>query len=177
MNNIFKYIKLKLVAFGLISTLTTLNAETSETLVFIGDDLQTGISYTNMRYDSFGQKSMLLGENYNKNKLSYIKPDGYKWIKMKHDGENQDTLTFQNTNNYAFLQRKNLKESILYVTGRLSNEMVVKCVMHKIPIVVSKAAVTFEGIKAANEHGVTLIGFAREHRMNVYTHSGRVKID
>ncbi|MCG3701385.1 formate dehydrogenase accessory sulfurtransferase FdhD [Aliarcobacter butzleri] len=75
------------------------------------------------------------------------------------------------------LQRKNLKESILYVTGRLSNEMVVKCVMHKIPIVVSKAAVTFEGIKAANEHGVTLIGFAREHRMNVYTHSGRVKID
>ena len=39
MNNIFKYIKLKLVAFGLISTLTTLNAETSETLVFIGDDL------------------------------------------------------------------------------------------------------------------------------------------
>ncbi|MFW2441882.1 formate dehydrogenase accessory sulfurtransferase FdhD, partial [Aliarcobacter butzleri] len=73
--------------------------------------------------------------------------------------------------------RKNLKESILYVTGRLSNEMVVKCVMHKIPIVVSKAAVTFEGIKAANEHGVTLIGFAREHRMNVYTHSGRVKID
>ncbi|MCG3691403.1 formate dehydrogenase accessory sulfurtransferase FdhD [Aliarcobacter butzleri] len=75
------------------------------------------------------------------------------------------------------LQRKNLKESVLYVTGRLSNEMVVKCVMHKIPIVVSKAAVTFEGIKAANEHGVTLIGFAREHRMNVYTHSGRVKID
>ena len=75
------------------------------------------------------------------------------------------------------LQRKNLKESILYVTGRLSNEMVVKCVMNKIPIVVSKAAVTFEGIKAANEHGVTLIGFAREHRMNVYTHSGRVKID
>ncbi|MCG3670734.1 formate dehydrogenase accessory sulfurtransferase FdhD [Aliarcobacter butzleri] len=75
------------------------------------------------------------------------------------------------------LQRKNLKESILYVTGRLSNEMVVKCVMHKIPIVVSKAAVTFEGIKVANEHGVTLIGFAREHRMNVYTHSGRVKID
>ena len=63
MNNIFKYIKLKLVAFGLISTLTTLNAETSETLVFIGDDLQTGISYTNMRYDSFGQKSMLLVEN------------------------------------------------------------------------------------------------------------------
>ncbi|WP_418185332.1 formate dehydrogenase accessory sulfurtransferase FdhD [Aliarcobacter vitoriensis] len=75
------------------------------------------------------------------------------------------------------MARKDLKKSVLYVTGRLSNEMVVKCVMHKIPIVVSKAAVTFEGIKAASEHGVTLIGFAREHRMNVYTHSGRVKVD
>ncbi|HJE02905.1 formate dehydrogenase accessory sulfurtransferase FdhD [Aliarcobacter thereius] len=77
----------------------------------------------------------------------------------------------------ATIARKDLKKSILYVTGRLSNEMVVKCVMHKIPIVVSKAAVTYEGIKAANEHGVTLIGFAREHKMNVYTHSGRVKVD
>jgi FdhD protein len=53
-------------------------------------------------------------------------------------------------------------------------EMVVKCVMHKIPIVVSKAAVTFQGIKAANEHGITLIGFARGNKMNIYTHSGRI---
>jgi len=77
----------------------------------------------------------------------------------------------------ATLSKKDIKKSILYVSGRLSNEMVVKCVMHKIPIVVSKAAVTFEGIKAANEHGITLVGFAREHRMNIYTHSARVQID
>jgi len=75
------------------------------------------------------------------------------------------------------LSRKNLQKSVLYVTGRLSNEMVVKCVMHKIPIVVSKAAVTFKGIEAANEHGITLIGFAREHRMNVYTHRKRIQVD
>jgi len=31
--------------------------------------------------------------------------------------------------------------------------------------------------QAADEHGVTLIGFAREHRMNVYTHSERIKVD
>lgn len=77
----------------------------------------------------------------------------------------------------AAMSKKDIRKSILYVTGRLSNEMVVKCVMHKIPIVVSKAAVTFEGIKAANEHGVTLVGFAREHKMNIYTHSSRVKVD
>jgi FdhD protein len=74
----------------------------------------------------------------------------------------------------ASIDKKDVKRSVLYATGRLSMEMVVKCVMHKVPIVVSKAAVTFQGIKSANEHGITLIGFARGTKMNVYTHSGRV---
>ncbi len=74
----------------------------------------------------------------------------------------------------ASIDKKDVKRSVLYATGRLSMEMVVKCVMHKIPIIVSKAAVTFQGIKSANEHGITLIGFARGTKMNVYTHSGRV---
>lgn len=74
----------------------------------------------------------------------------------------------------AIMSKKDIKKSILYVSGRLSMEMVVKCVMHKIPIVVSKAAVTFQGIKAANEHGITLVGFARGNKMNIYTHSGRI---
>ena len=74
----------------------------------------------------------------------------------------------------ASIDKKDVKRSVLYATGRLSMEMVVKCVMHKVPIVVSKAAVTFQGIKSANEHGITLVGFARGTKMNVYTHSGRV---
>lgn len=77
----------------------------------------------------------------------------------------------------ATMNRKNVKKSVLYASGRLSQEMVVKCVMHKIPIVVSKAAVTFQGIKSANEHGVTLVGFARNSKMNIYTHSGRIEVD
>jgi FdhD protein len=76
----------------------------------------------------------------------------------------------------ASIDKKDVKRSVLYATGRLSMEMVVKCVMHKIPIVVSKAAVTFQGIKSANEHGVTLVGFARGNKMNVYTHSGRINV-
>ena len=74
----------------------------------------------------------------------------------------------------ATIDKKDVKKSVLYATGRLSMEMVVKCVMHKVPIVVSKAAVTFQGIKSANEHGITLVGFARGNKMNVYTHSGRI---
>ena len=67
------------------------------------------------------------------------------------------------------------KNAILYVSGRLSLEMIIKAVMHDIPIVVSKAAATYLGIKAAQETGVTLIGFARGDSANVYSHSGRIE--
>jgi len=76
----------------------------------------------------------------------------------------------------ATMAKKDIKNSVMYATGRLSMEMVVKCVMHKIPIVVSKAAVTYQGIKSANEHGITLVGFARNNKMNIYTHSARIAL-
>ena len=65
-------------------------------------------------------------------------------------------------------------KSILFVSGRLSSEMVVKAVMHKVPIVVSRTAPTNLGVRTAHKHGLTLIGFARGKKMNIYTHSGRV---
>lgn len=68
------------------------------------------------------------------------------------------------------------KKSVLFVSGRLSSEMVVKAVMHKIPIVVSRTAPTHLGVTTANTHGVTLIGFARGSKMNIYTHQGRIRV-
>ena len=47
----------------------------------------------------------------------------------------------------ASINRKDVKRSVLYATGRLSMEMVVKCVMHKIPIVVSKSSCDFSRYK------------------------------
>ncbi|WP_321778573.1 formate dehydrogenase accessory sulfurtransferase FdhD [Sulfurimonas sp.] len=65
-------------------------------------------------------------------------------------------------------------KSVLFVSGRLSSEMVVKAVMHRIPIIVSRTAPTYLGVQTANIHGITLIGFARGKRMNIYTHQGRI---
>ena len=65
-------------------------------------------------------------------------------------------------------------KSVLFVSGRLSSEMVVKAVMHKIPIIVSRTAPTYLGVKTAHDHGLTLIGFARGKKMNIYTHQGRI---
>jgi FdhD protein len=65
-------------------------------------------------------------------------------------------------------------KSILFVSGRLSSEMVIKGVMHNIPIVVSRTAPTFLGVQTAHTHGITLVGFARGKKMNIYTHQGRI---
>lgn len=74
----------------------------------------------------------------------------------------------------ARLQGLDTHNAVLFVSGRLSLEMVIKAVMHNIPIVISKAAATLMGVKAAQETGVTLVGFARGNKANVYTHSGRI---
>ncbi|WP_419764272.1 MAG: formate dehydrogenase accessory sulfurtransferase FdhD [Arcobacter sp.] len=74
------------------------------------------------------------------------------------------------------LQKLDTSKSILFVSGRLSSEMVTKAVMHKIPVVVSRTAPTYLGVQTAHKHGLTLIGFARGKKMNLYTHSGRIDV-
>ncbi|MBR7118365.1 MAG: formate dehydrogenase accessory sulfurtransferase FdhD [Helicobacteraceae bacterium] len=65
-------------------------------------------------------------------------------------------------------------KSLLIVSGRLSMEMVIKCAMHNVPVVISNAATTALGIKSAQNLGITLIGFARNGNMNIYTHGNRI---
>lgn len=67
-------------------------------------------------------------------------------------------------------------KSILFVSGRLSSEMVTKAVMHRVPIIVSRTAPTYLGVQTAHKHGLTLIGFARGKKMNLYTHGGRIDV-
>ncbi len=64
--------------------------------------------------------------------------------------------------------------SVLFVSGRLSSEMVAKAVMHAIPIVVSRTASTCLGVRIADKFGLTLVGFARKGSMNIYTHDHRI---
>ena len=63
---------------------------------------------------------------------------------------------------------------LLITSGRISSEMVLKAARGKIPVLVSKSAPTDLGVKLAQELGMTLIGFVRGGRMNVYAHDWRV---
>jgi FdhD protein len=49
-----------------------------------------------------------------------------------------------------------------------------KVLKRNIPILISRSAPTNIGVKLATDLGVTLVGFVRGTRMNVYSHSWRI---
>lgn len=63
---------------------------------------------------------------------------------------------------------------IIVTSGRISSEILLKVARGNIPIIISKSAPTDLGVKMANELGITLLGFARGKRVNVYTNDWRV---
>jgi FdhD protein len=67
-----------------------------------------------------------------------------------------------------------LSERILCVSGRLSFELVQKAAVAGAPILVGVGAPSSLAVSLADERGMTLCGFARRGRMNVYTHAERV---
>ncbi|MBA7476548.1 Sulfur carrier protein FdhD [subsurface metagenome] len=66
------------------------------------------------------------------------------------------------------------QDRIMITSGRISSEILLKVAKRNIPILISKSAPTNLGVKLAVDLGITLIGFARGKRMNVYTNSWRV---
>jgi len=52
----------------------------------------------------------------------------------------------------------------LYTTGRLTSEMVIKCALMGIPVLVSRSGFTAWGVEIANQVGLTLIGRLRGKR-------------
>ncbi|MHA1916899.1 MAG: formate dehydrogenase accessory sulfurtransferase FdhD [Candidatus Ranarchaeia archaeon] len=74
----------------------------------------------------------------------------------------------------AKLKKIDLTKHFLACSGRISSDMISKITRVKIPIIISLTSPTSTGIQAADKLGITLIGFARGNKMNVYTHSERV---
>jgi FdhD protein len=60
-------------------------------------------------------------------------------------------------------------------SGRISSEIVIKVAKRKIPIIASRAAPTDLAVRLAEKTKLSIIGFARGKRMNIYTHNFRIK--
>lgn len=67
-----------------------------------------------------------------------------------------------------------LRERILCVSGRLSFELVQKSVVAGCPILVGVGAPTSLAVELAADRELTLVGFARDGRTNIYAGSDRV---
>src|SRR4051812_19194024 len=67
-----------------------------------------------------------------------------------------------------------LHPNVLCVSGRLSFELVQKAAVAGAPLLVGVGAPTSLAVRLAEDRGLTLCGFARGGRVNVYTYSGRV---
>ena len=61
-----------------------------------------------------------------------------------------------------------LCECAVFTSGRISGDYMAKVIRAKIPIAVSRAAVTDEAIRLAKGHGITLYGFVRGNSANLY---------
>src|SRR4051794_36842483 len=68
-------------------------------------------------------------------------------------------------------------DKILYTTGRLTSEMVIKTVRMGIPILVSRSGFTAWGVDLARQVGLTLIGRARGKRFIALSGQQRVVYD
>ncbi|HEY9675744.1 MAG TPA: formate dehydrogenase accessory sulfurtransferase FdhD [Waterburya sp.] len=76
----------------------------------------------------------------------------------------------------VFSEQFPLNQHIVMVSGRSSFEIVQKCLAAGVPIVCSVSAPSSLAVALAQEFGITLVGFLRGERFNIYTGRERLRL-
>lgn len=74
----------------------------------------------------------------------------------------------------CFMEGISVRDKMIFTTGRLSSEIILKVAKLGVPILVSRSAPTSLAVELARQLGVTLIGFARGGRISVYSNEHRI---
>jgi formate dehydrogenase accessory protein FdhD len=72
------------------------------------------------------------------------------------------------------LVRTDFDHCFLALSGRLTGDIVFKAARVRIPIIASLAAAIDSGIEVAKRANLTLVGFVRGRRMNIYAFPERI---
>lgn len=72
------------------------------------------------------------------------------------------------------LETFEFSQKLLLTTGRISSDMLQKAARIGAGIVISRTSPTSMSVELAEKWGITLIGYARRDRFNLYTHPGRI---
>lgn len=75
---------------------------------------------------------------------------------------------------YGLGKGTDFSRTFVVSSGRISSEMARKCLIAGIPVAVSRSATTTLAVEIAERNGLTICGFARGGRMNVYSHPERI---
>lgn len=75
---------------------------------------------------------------------------------------------------HCIIENLGLNDKMMLVSGRLSSEIVSKCARWGIPVLVSRTSPTSYAIEIAEKANITLIGFVRGERLNIYTNGHRI---
>ena len=76
----------------------------------------------------------------------------------------------------AFVNDITTEDKIILTSCRITSGILKKIIAGKLPIVISRAAPTDRAIELAKRVGVTLAGFVREERMNIYSCPERIEV-
>ena len=72
------------------------------------------------------------------------------------------------------LEEVEFTQRLLLTTGRISSDMLQKAARIGAGIVISRTSPTSMSVELAEKWGITLIGYARRDRFNLYTHPVRI---
>lgn len=74
----------------------------------------------------------------------------------------------------ALFENIKLENKIILTTGRISSEIAIKAAKAGVPILISHSAPTSLALDIAKAAGMTVLGFARGRRMNIYCGEERI---
>lgn len=76
---------------------------------------------------------------------------------------------------HGLINELDMSNAMLLVSGRASFELIQKAAIAGIPVVAAIGAPSSLAVELAQESGISLIGFLKAERFNIYSHPNRIK--